>query len=191
MSAFLGAATARQELRDLVQYCIAIVKTVLGTAKAKTLPKRIRHALVDLRRHIDSVTELLHMLYSKSGRSNRLCRLLLTVRDRATIQSCLHQLENDLGIITAATAIQIAEDVASVRQAVTRPSAPDRAAIPVGAPEIPSNYEERISSLVSTLVDRLTSTRASSVPTVFLGLGGGGRTALASTIVRDTRIRPL
>ena len=66
------------------------------------------------------------------------------------------------------------------------PSAPDMADIPVAALALPSTYVNR-PALVSEIVERLTATYGA--PCALTGMGGSGKSVLASCVVRTKEIR--
>ncbi|CAM9478134.1 unnamed protein product, partial [Sphacelaria rigidula] len=75
------------------------------------------------------------------------------------------------------------------RTMVTQPSVPGGLAnIPTEARSSPSGYVER-SDLVSEVVSSLTAANASSAPYVLFGMGGAGKTVLASSVVRNRDAR--
>lgn len=187
LNAFTGAAAACQELCDLVKHCVAIARIVLGMARAEVLSQRVRHVLGDTRTHIDSVTTLIQRLDGNGEAPTRLGRSPLRARDRAVIQSCLVELKNDLDITISATTRLRAEDKSTIQHAIVQPPVSDKATVPAGALEFPPAYVER-TSLAFEVIKRLTSSSGADIPAVLLGIEGGGKTVLASSIIHDTQI---
>ncbi|CAM9971540.1 unnamed protein product [Ectocarpus sp. 8 AP-2014] len=68
------------------------------------------------------------------------------------------------------------------------PSLPDMAVVPAGALELPrSSYVER--AAVQEVADGLTAPEESRAPYTVVGMGGGGKSVLASAVVRKPSVR--
>ena len=67
------------------------------------------------------------------------------------------------------------------------PGLPDMAAVPAGAQKLPPSYVERAS--VQVAVGSLIDPEMALTPFTVVGMGGGGKTTLASAIVREPRVR--
>lgn len=67
------------------------------------------------------------------------------------------------------------------------PPLPDMAAVPAGALTLPRSYVER--SGVQEIVDDLNDPDKARAPYTVVGMGGSGKTVLASAVVREPRVR--
>lgn len=67
------------------------------------------------------------------------------------------------------------------------PSLPDMAAVPAGALDLPRSYVER--AAVQEVADGLTSPEEPRAPYTVVGMGGGGKSVLASAVVRKPSVR--
>eukprot|EP00903_Cladosiphon_okamuranus_P016596 g15309.t1 len=67
------------------------------------------------------------------------------------------------------------------------PSLPERAAVPAGALALPSSYVER--AAVQEVADGLTNPEKPRTPYTVVGMGGGGKSVLASAVVRRSSVR--
>ena len=67
------------------------------------------------------------------------------------------------------------------------PSLPDMASVPAGALVLPHSHVER--SAIRDVADGLTSPEEPRTPYTVLGMGGGGKSVLASAVVRESSVR--
>ena len=91
---------------------------------------------------------------------------------------------------------EIDKDIGRVLQAISAkgttgtllpPPLPDMAAVPAGALPEPRNYVERPG--VQNAVDDLIKPEEPCAPYTIVGMGGGGKTVLASAVVREQSVR--
>eukprot|EP00752_Nemacystus_decipiens_P009503 g8495.t2 len=80
-----------------------------------------------------------------------------------------------------------ADGIKAALASLRPPSPPDMAAIPLGAPPFPRSYVERPG--VQEAVDDLLNPEQAVAPYTIVGMGGGGKTVLASAVVRNEGVR--
>ncbi|CAM9843488.1 unnamed protein product, partial [Sphacelaria rigidula] len=184
-----GATAAREALLDLLSYCVLITSIVLDNARAPELPAHIQMALQQLRVEITNIHNTANHFDDKASCSWPWRRLRLHTRDRRRIKMHRTTLEEILAAATSAAALSITADASAVRTIFTHSStAGGMAEVPYEARSRPSSYVER-PALVSGIVSDLTAADASSDPYVLFGMGGAGKTMLASSVVRNPDVR--
>ncbi|CAM9231963.1 unnamed protein product, partial [Sphacelaria rigidula] len=180
-----GATAAREELLDLLSYCVLITSIVLDNARAPELPAHIQTAVQQVTKEITNIHQTAIQFDAKRGRSFPRRRLPLHARDRTRIKTHRAALETILTMATSAAALSIAADASAIRTKLTHSSAPRRMArVPPEARSRPPSFVER-TALVSEIVSKLTAADASSAPYALFGMGGAGKTMLASAVVRN------
>lgn len=80
------------------------------------------------------------------------------------------------------------DHVASLVQQLIPPSLPVLARVPDGAVTLPKPYVKR-ASMAGEVISYLTSTERNISPYKLIGMGGGGKTFLASSVVEDEVVR--
>eukprot|EP00752_Nemacystus_decipiens_P013900 g12339.t1 len=75
----------------------------------------------------------------------------------------------------------------SLVEDVRPPSLPDMAAVPAGALVLPHSYVER--AAVREVADGITNPEEPRTPYTIVGMGGGGKSVLASAVVHESRVR--
>eukprot|EP00903_Cladosiphon_okamuranus_P016211 g14959.t1 len=79
------------------------------------------------------------------------------------------------------------DHITSLVNEMRPPSLPDMASIPAGALALPHSYVDRPG--VQEAVDDLVNPEKALVPYTVVGMGGGGKTVLASAVVRNASVR--
>lgn len=198
-AAVKGATAAREELISLLSYCVSITTIVLNQALLADLPVHIKSAIRGVEAEIKGINGNARLFDTNTGCSLPCRRLRLHARDREEIQKHKVRLQEILELATQAAGFdtnavvhETAATVESVQVALDtimqKPPAPGMAKVPMSTLALPSSYVER-TSLVSVVVSHLTAAHAAGAPYVLIGMGGGGKTVLASSVVRTKEIR--
>ncbi|CAM9482616.1 unnamed protein product, partial [Sphacelaria rigidula] len=183
-----GATAAREELLDLLSYCVLITSIVLDNARAAELPAHIQAALQQVASEITNIHQTANQFDAKPNRALPGRGLRLHRRHRSRIKTHRTTLETILATATSAAALATATDASAVRTMLTHSSAPGgMARIPLEARARPRSYVER-TALVSEIVSKLTAADTNSAPYALFGMGGVGKTMLASAVVRNPDI---
>lgn len=187
-----GATAAREELIDLLGYCVSITSIVLEHALLADLPEHIKRALRDVEAEIKAINSSARLFDAKTGCSLPCRRLRLHAKDRQVIHEHKRRLQEILDLATTAAVMDInvvlrqtQADVTAIRQGQP---APDTARIPKSPLPLPRYYVAR----TSLLEDVVTLTMAADdlgTPHALFGMGGSGKTVLASALISDDRIR--
>ena len=179
-----GATEVAENLEELISWCAFLVGVFIEHGK-----------------HVDDlapITELLNKFVSTAGElakrakilaSRKKCvALLCSRRDAKTLDRFKVQLRR---IWTDIRGIAVLDTQMAVnrleRQLGPRPT-PAMARIPAAAPALPRGHVER-TDLTSEVGSHLTRTNVAGAPYVLTGMGGGGKTVLASSVVRSKEVR--
>ena len=90
-------------------------------------------------------------------------------------------------VIFSAVMLAQKKALSTMARVARPPTLPERAAVPVGALALPRSYVER--AVVREVADGLTNTDEPRAPYTVVGMGGGGKTILASAVVREPSVR--
>ena len=111
----------------------------------------------------------------------RVCKAITRCSRHEELEGQLRGIDGDIGRVLDAIAAKGATG------AVLPPSLPDMAAVPAGALELPPSYVER--AAVQQVADGITNPKEPRTPYVVVGMGGGGKSVLASAVVRKPSVR--
>ena len=199
--AIKGAAQNRDDLLGLIDYGILIVKAVPKANTTTRLSPAVKDVLKAFGEEVENVIRLADSFSSKQEPTKLWKRVFRRTNHmvrhadiKATIQGHENKLSRILSVLKAGAAIQNAEDVREVLDGVKtiesflRPTLPKLAAVPRGAASLTSYYVER-SKLLERAIHELTDAGETRVPCVLAGMGGAGKTFLASAIVRADKVR--
>ncbi len=181
LGALQGAAAPRAEILGLIGYCVVISRCLLEAAKAKDLVSSMPMIVVEFMEELEAVGTL-KTYRNRSGYSWR--KMVINYQDRDTAANHERKLKDLLD--------EVLDGVNEIRDMVIASDPPrlaQLAEIPRGAPTLPPTYVQR-TTLLERVVDDLTNPHRSATAThCLLGMGGGGKTLMASSVVRDDRVR--
>lgn len=179
-----GAIEVAQSLEELVSWCALLVGVFIELGKQLGNLTSITKPLHEF---VSTTTELAK--HAKVLASRNTCSALLChQRDAKTVAGFEDKLRRVWEDIKGLSILDIRMIVDRLeRQLQPRPT-PDLADIPAAVLALPSSHVER-ADLVSEVVSRLTAADAPGAPYVLTGMGGGGKTVLASSVVRTKKIR--
>lgn len=187
-----GATVAREELIDVLGYCVWVTSIVLDHALLADLPEHIIRALRDVEAEIEAINGSARLFDTNTGCGLPCRRLRLHAKDRQEIQERKVRLKEILDLATTAAVVDINVVVRQTRAGVAAigqgPSAPGMARKPTFALPLPRCYVAR-TSLLDNAVNLIMSAENLGAPHALFGMGGSGKTVLASALVSDDRIR--
>eukprot|EP00752_Nemacystus_decipiens_P018671 g16739.t2 len=187
-----GATAAREELIDLLGYCVRVTSYVLNQTLLADLPEHINRALRDVEAEIKAINGSARLFDTKIGCSLPCRRLRLHAKDREEIQGHKARLQEILDLATQATVFDtyafVRQTQGAVADMLQGPPAPDMATIPEAALPLPKSYVAR-TSLLDGVVKLTMAADKVGAPHALFGMGGSGKTVLARALVNDTRIR--
>lgn len=181
-----GAMEAEENLRDLISWCAFVIRVFmnLGATAGSLSDAPVRKCLQDF----GLTTNHLAKRAKTLGTRRNLKAFLYHRKDNAEIakfEDKLRKIWADIGVLAAL-------DARETQKGLLQPRLEPMAVIPIGAPSLPDCYVER-SSIVEKVVFELTCSGAASGTAssahMLLGMGGGGKTVLASSVVRHERVR--
>ena len=186
LGAFQGAALARDDTVELVGYCVAIFKCLLELAKASDMPSSTLGVVQYFKAEIEGVGKFVQ---ARGTRSVGLCGKGLTNSQyRDTADRHKQKLRELLSTVLIDLELKNRWPREGIRETLRARQA-ELAEIPRGAPILPPAYVQRTALMERVVNDLIDPQRSATAVHCLLGMGGGGKTLLASSVVRDDRIR--
>ncbi|CAM9206049.1 unnamed protein product, partial [Ectocarpus sp. 12 AP-2014] len=171
---------------QLVELCLGISRYLLGAASVDDLG-RIHEVL---RTITDGIKTAQRSINRYNARMQCFHGLVFKLKYRRSLAShkrklaaLLDSLMDDTSFLQKAG--QLAREIADGQALVLA----ELAAVPLDCPDLPPAFVERTQLAKDLIESLLDPGRPSSDPRGLLGLAGGGKTVLAASVVRDTRIR--
>eukprot|EP00752_Nemacystus_decipiens_P012223 g10837.t1 len=112
---------------------------------------------------------------------SRVCKSITRCSLHTELEKQLQEIDRDVARVLAAVAAK------GPTGAVLPPTLPDMASVPAGAPVLPHSYVER--AAVQEVAEGLTNPEEPLTPYSVVGMGGGGKSVLASAVVRKSSVR--
>ena len=181
-----GAMEAEENLRALISWCSFLIGVFmkLGTTEGTLSNGPVRKCLQDF----GLTASQLAKRAKTSGTRRKWKALLYHRKDTAEIakfEDKLRKIWTDIGFLAAL-------DVRETQRGLLPPKLKPMATIPSGALSLPEYHVER-TSILEKFVSKLTASGASpgsaSPPHMLLGMGGAGKTVLASSVIRHENVR--
>lgn len=171
VGAMREAAGAHEEVIGLLEYSLAISRCVIDAACCRVLPPAVQEIVKDLMAEMEAVTRFAYNSHTQTG--CRFWKLISRASNRETAAEHKAKLRKMLRLMVASLVVcphWVSED----------------AKVPHGAPTLPQTYVRRpVSELV---VEDLTNVqRQASKAHCLWGMGGSGKSLMASSVVRDSR----
>lgn len=190
LDAMHGAASAREEVVELVQFCVAIARCLLEVASTKEFPPATVVTVGEFKGEMEAVGGFVQTY--RTTQSGCCWKISTQSRDRDTIAGHKRRLDTLLHIITAGITFQIHKttgDTNAMLKNIIPPRPSKLGAVPSAAPSLPRSHVPR-AGMVDRIVSGLLGPQRET-PTIvgLVGMGGGGKTVLASSVVRDDRVR--
>eukprot|EP00903_Cladosiphon_okamuranus_P006199 g6096.t1 len=189
LGAVQGAATARADIVELIRYCVGISRCLLDAAKAGGMPKSILSTVGEFEGEMEGVGRFVQTFGTRSSGCCR--RMVLNSHDRDTAARHKQKLEDLLDAVMSGLAAQNNLGITEIKGVVKARDPPSlaMAEVPSEAPVLPRTYVQRTATLEKVVADLTDPQRSASSTHCLLGVGGGGKTLIASSVVRDDRIR--
>lgn len=191
LGAVQGAAAAREEIMVLVRYCVGISRCLLDAARVEDMPSSTLVTLGRFKGEIEAVGRFVQSSYvTRPGGFWR--KMAFNSYHRAKAAGHKQKLKDLLDAVLSGLIVQTNNGVNEIVQMITDRDAPQLAPlaeVPRDVPILPPTYVQR-TALVERVVGDLTEPRRSATAThCLLGMGGVGKTLVASSVVRDDRVR--
>eukprot|EP00903_Cladosiphon_okamuranus_P022363 g20568.t1 len=186
-AAIEGAHAIKMTMRSRMRDYRSVLEALQGSA-----PAAFKH---ELQRLQDLFTEMedLHANHTADPEDGRLAKMAKTI-NRSTQHKSIGEVLDaiDRDVVRQFTAISAkssinAEGVKTALEKLRPPPLQDMAAVPAGALELPPSYVER--SAAQQVADGITKSEEPRTPYTVVGMGGGGKSVLASAVVRKSNVR--
>ena len=183
------ATTAREEMLELVTYCVGISKCLVDATKGDHLPPHLITKLEEFQIEMEAIKKFVEGFGAQRG---RLHNLMHGSRRRFTAAKHKKNLEDILNAVVIGSIIDTNKSVDTISKMLEDldpPSLNDLADIPLAVPSLPKAYVNR-TGIKQEVVDGLINEKRNATATVALwGMGGRGKTVLASSVVRDNGVQ--
>eukprot|EP00752_Nemacystus_decipiens_P009291 g8302.t1 len=180
-----GATEAAENLRELISWCAFLVGVFIAYGK---------HAgdLSPITKFLDEFVATTRELAKRAKvlASRSICAALFCYKkDLKMVSSFEDKLRRVWTDIQGVASLETREIVSRLQQTLQPAPVPVMANIPAAALTLPSTSHVKRVDLLSEVVSGLTATDDAGAPYVLTGIGGGGKTVLASSVVRTKWIR--
>lgn len=188
INAFIGVAKVRGSLLELVFWCASLTRIFIEEGSG-ALSAGIQSKLKDFA----STTTRLALRAEVIAKRHKAKALVLYLKDAAEIASfeaTLRKIFDDVGNLASLINVTKTRELGNKMDRLAPPILEAEAAIPPGALDLPDIYVERTAKK-EEVVRALTSSDAAASDKIHLlfGMGGGGKTVLASSVVREVAVR--
>ena len=188
LRAVQDAAAARDDILELTAYCVGISSCLLETTR-HDMPQHVAMKLGEFEREMEAVCRFVKAYSAQTGCCRRLTR---GSHDRSIIANHKSNLEDILNAVVVGVVVDTSRsvnDIQNIVQGRDPPCLSNLADIPLATPSLPRFKVER-TALVESVVQGLLDDQRNASRTICLwGMGGGGKTVLASSVVHDERVR--
>ena len=189
IGAVQDVATAREEVLELVKYCVGISKCLVDAAKGGQLPPHMITKLEEFQCEMGAIKKFVEAFGAQTGFVRK---MVLGSRHRSTAAKHKRNLQDILNAVVFGHIIDTNIAVTTITKTLEGRDPPRlnyAAEIPPAVPSLPKAYVER-TAMHEVAVSGLVNEERNATTTVSLwGMGGGGKTVLASSVVRDNRVR--
>lgn len=184
-----SAAFPRDEVFELMEYCVGVASCVVEAAGPKAMPEGVAAVLDGFREEMDAVGRFVQACGAVT-----VCCWSVELGPHHLDAAARHKvrLEGLLEAVLAGLAAQSSleeREVIRMIAACESPSLHKLAYVPRRAPSLPLTYVARLAMVERVVLDLVDPHRQSSSTHAFFGEGGGGKTLLASAVVREHRVR--
>ena len=182
-----GADAVKATMRTRMEDYGSVLQALQGSA-----PGAFKHELERLQGLFTEVEDL-HAKYTadpQDGRPAKIAKRINRGTQHESIGETLDAIDRD--VVRQFTAIAAksstnADEINTVLANLRPPSLPDMAAVPAGALALPPSYVERPAK--HEAADGLINPEKAAAPYTVVGMGGRGKTVLASAVVRSSSVR--
>ena len=179
-----GATEVAENLGELISWCAFLVGVFIEHGKHVGDLTAIAKPLNEFVSTASELAKRAKVLASRSTCSS----LFHYKRDVETVSSFEDKLRRTWVDIQGVASLKTREVVSRLEQTLRPRPMPDMADIPAAALTLPTSHVGR-DSLVSEVVSHITANDVADAPYVLTGIGGGGKTVLASAVVRTKEVR--
>ncbi|CAM9587498.1 unnamed protein product, partial [Ectocarpus fasciculatus] len=178
-----GAAESQDRIQSLVSQCAFLATVLIQHGRAVGPLAQVQKPIEDF---VVTTNELAGFAarWAKGGK----CRAFFCHRPDlsalADFDECLRRIRSDIALVDGLEHHQL---FLATLPSLLPPSLPDMATVPAGALDLPRSYVER--AAVQKVADGLTAPEDPRAPYTVVGMGGAGKSVLASAVVRKPSVR--
>lgn len=194
-----GATQNRNDLVGLIDYGVLIVKSMPEAGTVRILSPAVKELLTAFGEEVELVIQLARSFVGDPKPIKlwkRISRRFKQVGHHTDTKEAIkdHALKFDriLSVLTAAVVVHSVETahagIARLEDILQPPPLPKLAAIPSAAISLSGTHVSR-PNLLGRAIGTLTDLALAKAPCVLAGMGGAGKTVLASAVVRNDKVR--
>ncbi|CAM9767482.1 unnamed protein product [Ectocarpus fasciculatus] len=185
--AIKGEDAIKVTMRTRMKDYGSVLQVLQGSA-----PAMVEHELARLQDLFSDIEDLhaKHTANPEDGRLAKIAKRANRGTQHKSIGEALDAIDRDVVRQFTAIAAKSSINTEAVKTALEKlrpPSMPDMAAVLAGTLDLPRSYVER--AAVQEVADGLTSPEEPRAPYTVVGMGGGGKSVLASAVVRKPSVR--
>ena len=183
------AAKAREEVLELITYCVGISKCLVDAAKGGQLPTHMITKLEEFQSEMEVIKKFVEIFGAQTGFFRK---MVLGSRHRSTAAKHKSKLKDVLNAVVTGHIIDTNRVVNAISKTLEDRDPPrlnNIADVPPAVPSLPKAYVERTAMQEAAVSGLVNEERNATATVSLLGMGGGGKTLLASSVVRDNRVR--
>ena len=189
IGAVQDAATAREEVLELIKYCVGISKCLVDAAKGNQLHPHMITKLEEFQYEMEAIHDFVEAFGAQTG---FIRKMALGSRNRSTAAKHKMNLQDILNAVVIGHIIDTNIAVTTITKTLEGRDPPrlnDAADIPPTVPSLPNAFVERTAMQEAAVSGLVNEERNATATVSLLGMGGGGKTVMASSVVRDNRVR--
>ena len=180
-----GATEAAENLGELISWCAFLVGVFIEHGKHVGNLAPVQKALDEFVSTTSELAKRAKVLASRSTCTALLCHK----RDAKTIVGFDEKLRRTWTDIQGISILDTHAKISGLERTLRpRAAPPVMADVPAATLTLPTSHVER-GGLMSEVVSQLTANDVAGAPYALMGMGGGGKTVLASAVVRTEAVR--
>ncbi|CAM9128742.1 unnamed protein product [Ectocarpus sp. 12 AP-2014] len=179
-----GAAESHDKLQGLVSRCAFLTTVLIQHHRVVGPLAQVQKPMKDFIATTNNLAAFAAK-WAKGGKRRAFVYHRTDLKTLADFEEGLRGITNDIALVDGLEHHQL---LLAMHGHLRPPTLPGIAAVPRGAISLTDAHVSR-PSLLERAVDYLTNTARGDAPCVLIGMAGGGKSVLASAVVRDERIR--
>ncbi|CAM9623612.1 unnamed protein product [Ectocarpus fasciculatus] len=179
-----GAAESQDKLQRLVSRCAFLATVLIQHDRAVGPLAQVQKPMQDFVVTTNNLAAFAAK-WAKGGKCRAIFCHRSDLKTLADFEEGLRSITNDITLVDGLEHHQL---LLTVHRHLHPPTLPDMAAVPRGAISLTDAHVSR-PSLLESAIGYLTNMARGDAPCVLTGMAGGGKSVLASAVVRDERVR--
>ncbi|CAM9226584.1 unnamed protein product, partial [Ectocarpus sp. 8 AP-2014] len=175
-----GAADCQDKLKGLISRCAFLTTVLIQHDRAVGPLAQVQKPMKDFVATTNKLAEFAAK-WTKSGKCRAFFCHRIDLKTLTDFEEGLRSITDDIALVDRLEHHQLL-------LALRTQKLPDMASVPRGAISLTDAYISR-PSLLGSAIGYLTNTTLGDAPCVLTGMAGGGKSVLASAVVRDDKVR--